>query len=172
MRINVAQRYSIILSPPPANSDSSFWLRARMIEHCFAHPKPRLNAEVRAVVHYSTNQTSIPPVPSTQPWNHEISLICSDLNSTSIVPAIDNDKPPPPKDLIYLRSNFEIGAGRLSRGFFNTSTWNTPKVPTLSYIMNGTLGYLAADGKDVTKGMLLAPEEHIVDVLIDNFDDG
>lgn len=166
LRVNVAQRYSTILSQPSTTKDTSFWLRARMINHCFAHPKPHLQTEVRAIIHYSPKAI----VPTTSPWDDNIALICSDLNTTTIIPAID-DPPPFAKEYYYLRSNFEIGAGRLSRGMFNASSWRTPVVPTLEYVLNGTLGYMAADGKDDKNGMLLRAD-WTVDVLIDNFDDG
>lgn len=185
-RINVAQRYSIILTASH-HPESSFWLRARMIAHCFANIPKDLEAEVRGIIHYvspSSTDKDPPPLPTTTSWNEAMELECKDLNTTELIPAVAMEAPKADM-MVRLRSNFEIGGYALSRGYFNSTSWRPdPGAPTLLQAIAGLSSRNASFGTsdiggmmdkafDVKRQMVVKVDGlKTVDVLIDNFDDG
>lgn len=193
LNINVAQRYSVIVNASAENS-TAFWLRARMMKHCFSDPEEIAEPEVKGIVRYSApkkkhghrhHPTDELSLPTTKPWPDEIALICKDVDG-QLRPA--NAPPPPSKadTLIYLRSNFEIGNYSLSRGYFNQSTWKPDlRSPLLNRVVKLDLGNTTENGTadvspaepqnifDAEKGMVLQVDGiKVIDLLIDNFDDG
>ncbi|MCJ1266906.1 hypothetical protein MMC22_006791 [Lobaria immixta] len=190
LNISPGQRYSIVItaSVDPA---ASFWLRARMVTACFAEENPSLVPEIRGIVQYS--QSSQLPVatssalagkPNSKDWDEIDELICKDMNTTQLVPAEPISVVGRPDAFFYLRSNFEIGAWKLSRGFFNTSSWRSDvNSPSLERFIEGyTSGnkdfVLSAPGINhrafsLDREMVIQVNEiQTIDVLIDNFDDG
>lgn len=123
LKINPAQRYSIVIS---SNTTKSYWLRAQMITTCFAEPNPDMKGEARAIINYTRDETkheSSAPEPTSKDWSEVVELECRDMNTTELLP-IEQISPPPIADTtFYLRTTFEIGAWRLSRGFFNQTSW-------------------------------------------------
>lgn len=177
-RINVAQRYSIIVPPRPAGE--SFWLRARMFEHCFAEIPETLQPEVKAIVSYSSSAAK---TPTSKTWADSPGLECKDMNTTEVSPLHAIEAPKMADILIPLRSNFEIGAYRLSRGFFNKTSWRPSQTPTLLQAIDG----LATDNAsfvepqntvltsayDIKRQLVVKLDAgKVVDLLVDNFDDG
>ena len=188
LNINPGQRYSIILS---ANSSSgnSFWLRASMLTTCFAYINPYLESEIKAIIEYdspdSPNQDSI-QFPISTPWDSPYQPICKDMNTTELVPVVPVAAPEQADSLFYLRSNFEIGAYRLSRGFFNASSWR-PDVhsPSLNRVIEGystdNKSFLGSSYQtginslafDTNRELVLQiPGIQTIDIVVQNFDDG
>ncbi|KAK2008243.1 multicopper oxidase [Colletotrichum eremochloae] len=194
-RLNIlpAQRYSVVLETNVTTTDS-FWMRARMVTHCFAQENPWLDPEVRAVIRYSsparpnglsTRDTTadVRAEPQSKSWGEALDVECRDMNTTVLRPV---EAVPAPKATasMFLRANFEIGAWRLSRGFFNTSTWHANvtspalyRVIEASKAENATVLPLTTGVNDVT----FDPEKEFVyqttgiqtvDIVISNFDDG
>ena len=165
----------------------SFWLRARMVVHCFAEIPPALEAEVKAIVQYvPSSSSSLPPqqVPTSTGWSESPELECKEMNLTEVVPAEPLDAPATADGLIYLRSNFEIGNYQLSRGFFNKTSWRPAETPTLlsavagaasgnaSFTANKT-GSVLDHAYDPRRQLVVGiPRGRTVDLLVDNFDDG
>ena len=191
LNINPGQRYSIVLSTNITSAES-FWLRARMVTHCFAEPNPDLEPEIRAIVSYVPEKLSIanvlaytiPQIPESVDWSDVIELICKDMNTSELVPLPQIPAPPKADAFFYLRANFEIGDWRLSRGFFNTSSWHAdPYHPSLQRLIDG---YAAKNDSfttsvtginkaafDVNREMVLQVDGiKTIDILIMNFDDG
>ncbi|KAF1990475.1 multicopper oxidase [Aulographum hederae CBS 113979] len=184
LNINPAQRYSIVISPD-SKSTSSVWLRARMIKHCFAEPNPHMQEEVRGIINFGSNPAGA--LPSSKNWDEQIELECRDLNTTELHPVVPLAAPPA-DTLIYLRSNFEIGAWRLSRGFFNTSSFRpSMSSPSLHRVIDGyshgNESFTNATGSAPfginSQGFSVATElvyqttdVKVLDILVDNFDDG
>lgn len=142
-RLNIlpAQRYSLVFSANHTDQES-YWLRARMITHCFAEPNPELSPEIRAIVRYTNPSAAAdlpPPEPTSRDWPEVVELQCHDMNSSELEPVVPNPPPVKADHQIYLRSNFEIGAWRLSRGFFNSSSWRAPVTsPSLHRFVDGS----------------------------------
>jgi len=118
-----------------------------MVTSCFRHENPNMIGEVNAIVRYGSNNNnsdSQKSTPTSLNWDEAILLQCRDMNTTELVP-IREVTAPEPDAFFYLRMNFEIGRYRLSRGFFNGSTWR-PNVhsPTLNRAIEG----LRADDPD------------------------
>ena len=138
LKINPAQRYSIVIS---SNTTNSYWLRAQMVTTCFAEPNPEMKGEARAIINYTPDQarqdTSVSE-PTSKDWREVVELECRDMNTTELIP-IEQIPPPPVADAtFYLRITFEIGAWRLSRGFFNQSSWRAdPSSPSLLRAVTG-----------------------------------
>ncbi|KZL71181.1 L-ascorbate oxidase (multicopper oxidase) [Colletotrichum tofieldiae] len=193
-RLNIlpAQRYSVVLETNLTTLDS-FWMRAKMITHCFSKENPWLDPEVKAVIRYgalpqsngiATKDTAdVHAEPQSKSWDEAIDVDCRDLNTTILRPV---ESMPAPKTTasMFLRANFEIGAWRLSRGFFNTSTWHSNVTsPALYRIMeaskanNDTLLPLTTGVNTVTfdsdkEFVYQTTGIQTVDIIISNFDDG
>ncbi|CAI6335698.1 unnamed protein product [Periconia digitata] len=136
LNINPAQRYSIIVTPPTDNK-GLYWMRARMVTHCFAYEEPELQEEVRAIIRYNA-QTPLTSPPQSKDFPETIELECKDLNTTTLTPVLPIRAPSNPSDTIYLRSSFQTHDWRLSRGYLNDSSYRANlSHPTLSSFTSG-----------------------------------
>jgi FtsP/CotA-like multicopper oxidase with cupredoxin domain len=192
LNINPAQRYSIVLTPPKAETNKGlYWMRARMITHCFAYENPELEAEVRGVVRYGGDSLT----PNSKDWPEIIDVVCKDLNTSTLVPTEPIAAPEKADDLVYLRSSFQIRDWRLSRGYLNDSSYR-PSItsPSLNRIIEGytegnatIIESLPAIGNRIndvafnpqtelvyqtTSSSTSSSSPPVIDILIQNFDDG
>lgn len=190
LNISPGQRYSIVIT---ANVDTaeSFWMRAKMVTACFAEENPSLMSEIRGIVQYSRpshseaarSNVSVEE-PKSRDWDEVVEVICKDMNTTQLVPVDPVPALGKPDKLFYLRSNFEIGAWKLSRGFFNTSSWRSDVIsPSLDRFIEGYstgnkdfvlptsgINHLAFN---LDREMVIQVNGiQTIDILIDNFDDG
>ncbi|KAI7203082.1 putative multicopper oxidase, type 1 [Hortaea werneckii] len=194
LNINPAQRYSVVINTDVQTSDS-FWMRARMITQCFTDPPKTLQPDVMGIVQYVSNDSSTADhghVPSSTDWTERLNMECKDMNTTELQPASIKPAPADADAFFYLRSNFEIGAYRLSRGFFNSSTWR-PNVrsPTLLRAIDGAkeanhnftstaVSEPASPNAFINNAAFDEQREYVlqttgvqtIDILISNFDDG
>ncbi|CAM1506674.1 Fc.00g063150.m01.CDS01 [Cosmosporella sp. VM-42] len=182
-RLNIlpAQRYSVILETN-VTTGTAFWVRARMVTHCFTTENGYLQPEIRGIIRYTSPDSPPSEIkPTSKEWPEAIEVICRDLD-TSLLHPIVPISPPLADDFIALRANFEIGAWRLARGFFNDSSWqangthpslhryldSSPEVALLDRPF-GT-NDLAFDAK--TELVLQTTGIRTIDISINNFDDG
>jgi FtsP/CotA-like multicopper oxidase with cupredoxin domain len=189
LNINPAQRYSVVVHTDKRER-SNFRMRARMITHCFAEPNPYMVDSVHGVIQYSSNAEAdaTDELPNTMDWDEAVGLECKDLNTTELSPVQVIAAPTKVDALFYLRSNFEIGAYRLSRGKFNTSSWRADvKNPTLFRSIDGLHAKNASFDAEQDEGTVFVNDRafdhsteltiqssgiQTVDILISNFDDG
>ena len=192
-RVNIspAQRYSVVIRTN-ATGDELFWLRARMITQCFTDPPRDLKSEVRAVVRYHGSRTEANEEPVSVDWDQHLELECKDMDSSELVPVEILPAPVKADAFFYLRSNFEIGVYRLSRGFFNSSSWR-PNVrsPSLLRSINGItasnatftsasssppgsdLAFVNDAAFDISRELIVQTTGiQTIDILVSNFDDG
>jgi FtsP/CotA-like multicopper oxidase with cupredoxin domain len=191
LNISPAQRYSVVINSN-VTSASSFWMRARMITSCFANPRKTMQPDVLAIVSYDESAHAIP---QSTDWEEQLAQDCKDMNTTELVPVDEIAAPPEPDAVFYLRSNFEIGAYRLSRGFFNGSSWRgNVASPTLQRSIDGlsssnisfaepSVKSMSQDRTDTafvndrafranTELVIQTKSIQTIDVLVSNFDDG
>lgn len=193
LNISPAQRYSVIVSSNVTSADA-FWLRARMITNCFADSPKTMQSDTLAVVRYASSGDA---TPTSKDWTEQLPQDCKDMNTTELVPVATQAASSEPDTVFYLRSNFEIGAYRLSRGFFNGSSWRAQAHdPTLHRSIDGlqnddanyTAPHLSsmplADGSvnaafvnhrafDINSELVIQTTGvQTIDILISNFDDG
>ncbi|KAF2223702.1 putative multicopper oxidase, type 1 [Elsinoe ampelina] len=192
LNINPAQRYSAVIHTSKT-SRSSFWMRARMITTCFAEPKPQLDPDVNVVMRYESDQLDADhETPISKDWGEALDLECRDMNTTELVPVQEVPAPDKADAFYYIRSNFEIGAHRLSRGFFNTSSFRPDlRSPSLHRTLEGlstsnvnfTYDAMNENGGPqsfINSRAFSVSDELVVqtsgvqtiDLLIHNFDDG
>ena len=129
LKINNAQRYSLIVSTNITTA-SSFWLRARMVSNCFSviFPNPNLISEIKAIVQYREESEKFPAstepeLPTSNDWGMTIEQICKDLDTTGLIPVPAIPAPAHADEFHYIVANFAIGSWRLSRGFFNDTSF-------------------------------------------------
>lgn len=135
LNISPAQRYSIIVTPPNPNN-GLYWMRARMVTHCFAYEEPELKEEARGVIKYWAHGENIEP--ESKDWPEVIELECRDLNTSALNPVKVMRAPDKADDQIYLRSSFQIRDWRLSRGYLNDSSYRANiSNPTLNNVVSG-----------------------------------
>ncbi|KAF2141018.1 multicopper oxidase [Aplosporella prunicola CBS 121167] len=187
LNISPGQRYSIVLTTN-VSSAGFFWMRAKMVTACFAEENLSLASEVRAIVAYKpakdSNRTHRP---SSIEWGDPTDMQCLDMNATELRPVVSLRAPSAADTLIHLRSNFEIGSWRLSRGYFNSSSWrpnfSSPSLYRLvsghqsknsSFINSMSVPYgINSEGFDTTVELVYQTTGiRTVDILVSNFDDG
>jgi FtsP/CotA-like multicopper oxidase with cupredoxin domain len=182
LNINPAQRYSIIITPPKTNK-GSYWMRARMITHCFAYENPELQDETWGVIRYNENASfgrKEDLTPQTQDWSETIEVECRDLNTTLLSPVLPISAPLTVDHSIYLRSSFQIRDWALSRGYLNDSSFRMNVTqPILNTFLSSSSSPSATQQGINTQ--LFHPSNQLVyqttgistvDILIQNFDDG
>lgn len=190
LNISPGQRYSIVITAS-VDTAESFWMRARMVTACFAEENPSLVSEIRGIVQYSrASQSGVArsnvsvEEPKSKDWGEVVELICKDMNTTQLVPVDSIPVFGKPDKFFYLRSNFEIGAWKLSRGFFNTSSWRSDvNSPSLDRFIEGYTNrnedfVIPTSGINdlafnLDREMVIQVNGiQTIDILIDNFDDG
>jgi FtsP/CotA-like multicopper oxidase with cupredoxin domain len=184
LNINPAQRYSIIVSRPQASDKDMFWVRARMVTHCFAYEEPELQEEVWGVLRYVDDDEVQRPtkgdlVPQSLDWPDIIEVECRDLNTSTLEPVTQTSVPEVADHLVYLRSSFQIGDWRLSRGYLNDSSFRmNATYPILHGLLDTTSAQEASNG---VNSISFNPTSQLVyqtsgtptiDILIQNLDDG
>ncbi|RSL58270.1 hypothetical protein CEP54_007911 [Fusarium duplospermum] len=183
-RVNIlpAQRYSVVLETNVTSHSPAFWMRARMVTHCFKRENERLQHELRAIIRYKSDDTKSPvEQPTSKEWSEAIEVICRDLNTTALRP-VEPISPPPADDFTVLRANFEIRDWRLARGFFNDSTWHGNAThPSLHRYLDAHVKNPVERGAISVNERVFDREKELVlettgtrtiDISINNFDDG
>ncbi|KAK7530760.1 multicopper oxidase [Phyllosticta citribraziliensis] len=190
LNIHPGQRYSIVVSAN-ATSGDAFWLRGKMVTACFKEENPALVDEVRAVVRYVTRGgEQLQETPSSKDWADALDVTCLDMNTTELRPVTHVAVPELADSIIYLRANFEIGAWRLSRGLFNSSSFRgNLKSPTLHRMIDGIVSQNASFSfpdqspqpqyginsvafDPATEFVYQTTGIRTIDILVSNFDDG
>lgn len=191
-RLNIlpAQRYSVVIETNMSMA-KTYWMRARMVSHCFTTENHRLDNELRAVIRYTTpddkaaSLPSTPAEPTSKEWPDAIEVICRDLNISSLHPVV-HQSPPPADEYVFIRANVMIGDWALARGYFNGSTWHANAThPSLHRYLDGIASAEApADGSAsvrVSKQVFDPEHDYVletsspgrtIDLVINNFDDG
>lgn len=184
LNINPAQRYSIVLTPPSEDGNKeAYWMRARMVTHCFAYEEPELQEEVRGILYYPTTDSETKDlVPKSKDWPEIIDVECRDLNTSTLEPVIAIA--PPEIDTqyaLYLRSSFQIGDWRLSRGCLNDSSFRTNATSPILNTMLSTRTVessvheriLDTDTFDPLHQLIYQTQStRTITILIQNLDDG
>lgn len=200
-RLNIlpAQRYSIVVETNVTSNGSTgpsaaYWLRAKMVTRCFADKNPYLEAETRAIIRYvdpeelQDNVEQLTAyeqvVPTSEDWGDAVEVICRDLNTSALRPVVVQE-PPPADEFVWLRASFRIGAWRLSRGFFNSSSWKANVTsPSLHRFLDAPenhtstmspefFGQASLDLFDPSHEFVLQTNGiRTVDIALNNFDDG
>ncbi|GAB1726235.1 hypothetical protein NU195Hw_g5321t1 [Hortaea werneckii] len=194
LNINPAQRYSVVINTNVKTS-TNFWMRARMTTQCFTDPEKTLQTDVMGIVQYVSNESATVNqglLPTSVDWTEKLAMECKDMNTTELRPANVTPALADPDAFFYLRSNFEIGAYRLSRGFFNSSTWQTNvRSPTLLRAIDGikeghhnltstAVSEPVSPNAFINNAAFDEQREYVlqttgvqtIDILISNFDDG
>ncbi|KAI9743499.1 MAG: hypothetical protein M1818_002812 [Claussenomyces sp. TS43310] len=185
MHLGPGQRYSTIITTN-STSEDAFWLRARMIRHCFSDPKKPGDraSEVNAIMRYAAGETdkALELEPTSRQWDDAYLVECRDMQHTNFKPNPSTAAPSKPDHTYNIRANLQIGAWRLQRGFFNTSSFRGDlKSPSLHRVMDGLVTdnetFLVGDGANTAafqmENELVVQHKgvQVVDLVIQNFDE-
>lgn len=193
--IGPGQRYSVILATNQTHAVASphlFWLRARMVSHCFAEnvlPDHGVPA-AQAVVRYGLppkDQVADPSIPvsypKTQADSGKFTVMCKDPAPGTYRPRPARAAPAAADRVLHLRVNLEIGNWRLERGFLNQSTLR-PQLssPSLHRVADGLQQGNASFSEVQGVNTLAFDQTHeltvstrtieVIDVILQNFDEG
>ncbi|KAF7859611.1 hypothetical protein EAF04_008690 [Stromatinia cepivora] len=190
MMIGPAQRYSMIVDTNHISADA-FWLRARMVTHCWKEPKKPAHPadEVRAIIRYVSEKDTprnITSQPTSQNWEEAIEVECRDMDISNYTPTSFEPAPAIADHSYFLRANLERKYWRLERGYFNTSTFR-PQIqhPTLHRTIDGfatnnesftsvsNINGVNSLSYDQTNDFLIQHSGiKVIDIIIQNFDEG
>ncbi|KAK3110654.1 hypothetical protein LTR53_014833 [Teratosphaeriaceae sp. CCFEE 6253] len=190
ININPGQRYSVIVNTN-VKGDEAFWLRARMITKCFKTRSDTLQPDAYGIVRYSATHGQLP---TSVDWSERLDVECRDINTTELVPVDVVPAPAKEDAFFHFRTNFEITDWRLSRGFFDSSSWRADaRSPSLLRTIDGMSAgntsfappalFADNDGSGaafINDEAYYKPRELVVqtsgiqtlDILLSNFDDG
>jgi FtsP/CotA-like multicopper oxidase with cupredoxin domain len=163
IRINVGQRYAVLVFPKP-NDTKSYWLRATMDDSVFPSPSPS-NTSL-AVVSYGVPEipTSVPeiqktvsskPCPTCIDCNHLIPL----LPVATTVPAFTRVE--------FIDIQFKLDPNHIDRPYLNDISCVLPQDTTFLYLLRAGLPFPA----DTCSHLDIANGE-VVRLIFNNFDDG
>ncbi|KAK9475885.1 Cupredoxin [Lipomyces japonicus] len=184
-----------------AESTEIFYVRAELDQFCFATDNPLLDPGVKGYLVYNNSQredesqkiSEFINNPSNS-WNDVAANVrCKDLNNTAIEPLI-SETPPNATHFYRLDSAFLIKAYQRDRAYINGTTWYSPDVSILYQALQ--MFQLATDFEldnnnvttlMTTSGVLplgvfsgdqnqyiinVNKENSVIDILINNLDDG
>jgi hypothetical protein len=156
-----------------------------MITTCLAEIPSTLQPDALAVVQYSEHSDE---TPASTDWEEKLSQECKDMNTTELVPFDAIPAPAKEDAFFYLRSNFEIGKYRLSRGKFNASSFRPDgKSPALHRAVDGlavanetfhsalqsSQAFVNSEAFDISRELVIQTTGiQTIDILVSNFDDG
>lgn len=191
--VGPGQRYSVVLKANRLDiSNHMYWLRARMLSHCFAEnilPDKGV-ATATAILRYSSKSSPATSsssdhqldLPRTEADSGKFSVVCKDPAPGTYRPLPSLRAPEYAHHSYYLRVNLEIGDWRLERGFLNKSTLR-PQLhsPALHRILDGLSAgddAFTVDGVndvafDPAHELVISTRGHeVIDVILQNFDEG
>ncbi|EON96793.1 putative l-ascorbate oxidase protein [Phaeoacremonium minimum UCRPA7] len=181
--VGPGQRYSVVLNANQTDS-KAFWLRARMLNHCFAENVLPENgmAEAKAIVQYGSGASANTQLPTTENDSGRYAVTCRDPAPGTYVPAPAQAAPEYAHQSWYLRVNLEIGDWRLERGFLNQSTYRPSlSSPMLHRVVDGLAAKnetfevegVNARAFDTESELVISSKEiETVDIIMQNFDEG
>lgn len=183
--IHTGQRYSVIVHTSQENKPNNYWIRSRMISHCFSgEENPVLDTTTKSVLHYQVNDGDIIPSTASKDWGDAAAVICQDPEEGVLVPLI-SQPPPPATRIVAVDFHFGIGANQMSFAKINgTVSWrplhnSTTLLDAVDGLRSPSSRRWAENGRiDVfTKdqyviGLSSSSTIEVVDLLVYSLDDG
>ncbi|EGN92690.1 multi-copper oxidase laccase-like protein [Serpula lacrymans var. lacrymans S7.3] len=163
--INVAQRYSVILTTN--QTSGSYNVRGEMQSVCYKLTNPNLNTMVLGTMTYgaepSTNVT-------TQDWSDAFPQDCVDLNSTMIVPALPLAAPNSTQDVLVTMSFQQTvdSGGQQTRAFINNTSWQPDSSDAT--VLQMSLGG-ATTSFDSNQLVVVSDNIGVINLVLNNQDD-
>ncbi|TFK81611.1 multicopper oxidase [Polyporus arcularius HHB13444] len=173
LSIAVAQRYSVLLRTN--QTTGAYWFRSALDQDAFTYDNPGVQTEIRGIVRYGVDNATIPDVALLDSPPSLPDGAPGDLDTTDLVP-VDGGPAPDSTFSVYLTISMQYASGPdyLSRflSFINSTSWE-PLLKTSSLFAH--LGNHTVDGSATLADSQLVTtvnEVHVVDMIIDNLDDG
>ncbi|RKU42664.1 hypothetical protein DL546_003466 [Coniochaeta pulveracea] len=172
--IGPGQRYSIVLNADATLNPALYWLRARMMKHCFgetASPNEGFQ-EAHAVVRYMTASTPSARanlIPQSEKDTSHYAVECRDMSPQTFHPSPPLEAPEAADFSYPLRVNLAIGAYRLQRGVLNGSSFR----PDLTHpSLHRVVSNLTSSFSPESQLTLSFPSTVTIDLILQNFDEG
>lgn len=185
--VGPGQRYSVLLRTDQKIHSGLYWLRARMLTHCFGENVTPGRAEATAIMRYEYGRRTSRYrknhiEPKTKADSGKFTVACKDPAPGIYQPRPKLDAPEHAHHSWYFRVNIEIGNWRLERGFLNQSTLRPQLAsPTLNRVIDGmrtgNASFFDVEGiNDVAfdpkhELVISSKEIEVVDVILQNFDE-
>nr|AAR82933.1 multicopper oxidase [Auricularia auricula-judae] len=168
VQVSVAQRYSVLLTTN--NTAGVYWMRAVVQEDMFTYDQPGFNGNALGVLQYTGVDNSTMPDPGLVDNNPGTGKNLTLMDTALLRPA--SKQHPPKATLTYkITVSFQVTADNGFFAFINSTSW-TPLSgsPTLfSHLGADTVG---ANTFDNSQLILTSPNSEVIDLIIDNLDDG
>lgn len=190
LRISPAQRYSVIVNTTQTTGDA-FWLRARMVSHCWSDatlPGPDA-VEARGIVQYTGGSKSPAVVrrPESKNWQIPMELLCKDMDTRRYQPVEFDPAPLYADHSYYVETKMEIRDYKLHRGYFNGSSsfranlQNPTLHRTVEGLSSGNESFNAMRATDGVNSVAYNMKDDLViqhsgikviDIIVQNYDPG
>ncbi|KAM0753984.1 hypothetical protein T439DRAFT_169004 [Meredithblackwellia eburnea MCA 4105] len=166
--IDIAQRYSVLLRTN--QTAGAYWVRGTVQEDSFTYDEPGFNGNQLAVIRYGVNATAMPD--STLVDNDPGPGVntTSDLDVSLLVPA-DAVNPPNSTISYTLTISMQNTAGNHWLSFFNSTSWS-PLSGAASMFQGLGNTSVGASVYDNSQFIITVPTTQVVDVVVNNYDDG
>ncbi|KAI0338648.1 multicopper oxidase 2A [Trametopsis cervina] len=173
----VAQRYSVLVTTNRTEeSTGAYWMRAGVQSDMFTYDQPGQNLDIRGVVRYATAKSDATPSADDDPGVPSNSAL-GDMDTSLLVPAVV-DRPLDATRPYYVTFDLQNSINGAFLGFVNTTSWNPLQgTTTLLNVRNAVLAsstYAPVGGSVQADDQFMVTEDsvQVVDLLIDNLDDG
>ncbi|EJD50994.1 multicopper oxidase [Auricularia subglabra TFB-10046 SS5] len=168
VQVSVAQRYSVLLTTN--NTAGAYWMRAVVQEDMFTYDEPGFNGNVLGILRYGGVDSSTIPDPKLVDSDPGPGGNLSLMDTSFLRPAVTQR--PPKATLTYkVTVSFQVTADNGFFAFINSTSW-TPLSgsPTLfSHLGADNVGAKTFDNSQL---ILTSEDAEVVDLIIDNLDDG
>ncbi|THH26893.1 hypothetical protein EUX98_g7295 [Antrodiella citrinella] len=176
VRIDVAQRYSVLVQTNSSQADGVFWIRSQLLTRMFKYKLPGQNTDIRGVMRYS-NAPNIAALPIASddpgPGVHKL----GDMDTSLLVPAV-KDIPPTQTRQYIITATLQNTNENHFLAFLNKISWE-PLTDTSTYMHVRNAGLdnstYAPTGSSLQPGdqlMITEDSIQVVDLIINNLDDG
>lgn len=187
VRLSNGQRYSALVKMDQQR-DGKFWIRANMNKFCYDADSSHLDPNVNAVLAYPDAAAEILgdggevkelPVQSNRHHDLDGTISCVELDAKLLKPKFKETIPQPTR-FIQIDASFQIGAKTITLAYFNDTSYKHPKSEkdcTLKTILQYPSKVIQNVDKSTpdwadNRFVLTIPEKQVVDILINNYDDG
>jgi len=162
LSLNVAQRYSVLVTMNTHNQDKNYWIRADVQTSCFPTSVPLFNKNIWGIIHNSKIPLCLPTT------NGRDVDDCIELNQMNLLPCPAQNWTDPPAISINWTINFENDANNVNLAYFNNISYTPPSTgfSLWNIIQNKSIN------KKQNPYTLDVEANSIIEFVINNFDGG
>ncbi|ORY66655.1 Cupredoxin [Leucosporidium creatinivorum] len=166
--IDVAQRYSVLLKTN--RTTGAYWMRGSVQEDSFTYDEPGFNGNQLAIIRYGVDDSAMPSAELAASDPGAGDGAPGDLDVSLLVPS-DFVEAPNSTISYTLTISMQNTATNNWLSFVNSTSWS-PLAGQATLFDSLTLNSTGANVYDDSQLIITIPQKEVVDIVINNYDDG